>query len=86
MHQNLFIIKSFIKNSAVLEQQPDDEQAADETLLDWVDPRSRQDRRQCHDPSKIPESGCRRKKDRRSGHTNKDLDWWLHRQYNNHEK
>lgn len=53
-----------------------------ETTL-FEDPRGSADRRQSHDPSKIPTTGCRRKSERRKMVYLKGDNWWIKRNYNN---
>ena len=51
----------------------------------FKDPRRPRDRRQRDEPDRIPESGCRRKAERRTMVYMNGDDWWMRRNYNNAE-
>lgn len=49
----------------------------------FQDPRQPSDRRRRSEPDKIPESGCRRRAERRTMVYMNSDDWWMKRNYNN---
>ncbi len=53
----------------------------DEELKKWVDPRDKKDRRQRSNLSLVPNTGCRRKDERRNHRFLQQKEWWLQRGY-----